>query len=340
MSKRFRTCDLNQVFLLPPSLQDWLPENHLARFIAEVTNELDLSKIVAVYGRKDGRGMAAYHPAMMVRMLLYGYCRGVVSSRKIERATHEDVAFRYLAADQHPDHDSIASFRQTHLQSLAELFTQALRLCDKAGLVKLGHVAIDGTKLKANASKHKAMSYERMVTKEQRLEAEIAVLRENVGALLSEAERIDAEEDERFGADRRGDELPEELRRRETRLAKIKEAKQALEAEARAAETARRAELEAQGKQPRAPRDGRDPFAPKPTAQRNFTDPESKIMKTADGSYHQCYNGQAIVDSVAQVIVVAELSDQAADQRQLQPALDQLDQNLEAVGAELPEGRC
>lgn len=167
MSKRFRTCDLNQVFLFPPSLQDWLPEGHLARFIAEVTNELDLSKIMAAYGRKDGRGMAAYHPAMMVRVLLYGYCRGVVSSRKIERAAYEDVAFRYLAADQHPDHDSIASFRQTHLQSLAELFTQALRLCDKAGLVKLGHVAIDGTKLKANASKHKAMSYERMVEKKR-----------------------------------------------------------------------------------------------------------------------------------------------------------------------------
>src|ERR1039458_1655543 len=153
--------------------------------IAEVTNELDLSKIVAVYGRKDGRGMAAYHPAMMVRMLVYGYCRGVVSSRKIERATHEDVAFRYLAADQHPDHDSIASFRQTHLQSLAELFTQALRLCDKAGLVKLGHVAIDGTKLKANASKHKAMSYERMVEKEKQL-------REEVDKLLAQAAQADA----------------------------------------------------------------------------------------------------------------------------------------------------
>jgi transposase len=173
VSKRFRTCDLDQVFLLPPALQDWLPEEHLARFIADITDQLDLSEILAVYARKDGRGMAAYHPAMIVRMLLYGYCRGVVSSRKIERATHEDVAFRYLAADQHPDHDTIADFRQTHLQSLARLFTQALQLCDKAGLIKLGHVAIDGSKLKANASKHKAMSYQRMVEKEKQLQEEV-----------------------------------------------------------------------------------------------------------------------------------------------------------------------
>ena len=151
---------------------------------------------------------------------------------------------------------------------------------------------------------------------------------------------MDAGEDERFGRDRRGDELPEELQRREQRLAKIKEAKEALEAEAREAETARRAELEAQGKKPRAPRDGRDPFAPKPTAQRNFTDPESKIMKTSDGSYHQCYSGQAIVDEKAQVIVVAERSDEAADAGQLEPAVEQLDENLQAIGAELPRARC
>jgi DDE family transposase len=197
---------------------------------------------------------------------------------------------------------------------------------------------LDGTKLRANASRHKAMSYERMVKKEARLEAEIAEIRANVDALLSEAERVDAEEDERFGPDRRGDELPAELWRRERRLAKIKEVKEALEREAREAETERRAELEAQGKKPRAPRDGRDPFAPKPIAQRNFTDPESKIMKTSDGSYHQCYSGQAIVDSVCQVIVVAELSDEAADQRQLQPALGQLGENVQAIGAQLPEG--
>jgi hypothetical protein len=243
-----------------------------------------------------------------------------------------------LCADQHPDYRSIARFRKRHLEALGELFVQALRLCKRAQLVGLGSLALDGTKVRANASRRKAMSYERMVKKETQLEAEIAALRENVRALLSEAERVDAEEDERFGPDRRGDELPEELRRREQRLAKIREAKEALEAEAREAETARRAELEAQGKTPRAPRDGRDPFAPKPTTQRNFTDPESKIMKTADGSFHQCYSGQAIVDGTAQVIVVAELSDQAPDARQLQPALGQLDENLDAIGAELAVG--
>src|SRR5438105_4741146 len=147
MSKRFRTCTLDQPLLLPPSLQDWLPEHHLARFIVDVVDELDLSKILAVYGSQDGRGLAAYHPVMMVRLLLYGYCRGVVSSRKIERATYEDVAFRYLAADEHPDHDTIADFRKEHLAHLSQLFVQVLRLCQQARLVKLGHVALDGTKV-------------------------------------------------------------------------------------------------------------------------------------------------------------------------------------------------
>jgi transposase len=336
VSKRFRTCDLNQVFLLPPSLQDWLPEGHLARFIAEVTNELDLSKIMATYGRKDGRGMAAYHPAMMVRVLLYGYCRGVVSSRKIERATYEDVAFRYLAADQHPDHDSIASFRQTHLQSLAELFTQALRLCDKAGLVKLGHVAIDGTKLKANASKHKAMSYERMVEKEKQL-------REEVDKLLAQAAQADTAEDAKYGKGNRGDELPAELARRESRLKKIAEAKAALEQEAReraavekveaeAKLEERRRQEEAQGKKfggrpPQVP----DPeqAKPEPKAQRNFTDPESRIMKDgATKSFMQAYNAQAAVDSHAQIIVAAAVTQEANDKKQLLPMLEQVAQNM------------
>lgn len=183
MSKQFRTCSLDQPLLLPPSLQDWLPEKHLARFIADVTEALDLSQILDEYGRRDGRGTLGYHPLMMVRLLLYGYCLGTVSSRKLERATYQDVAFRYLAADQHPDHDSIASFRQTHLQALAGLFMQALQLCEKAGLVKLGHVAINGTKLKANASKHKAMSYERMTEKEKQL-------REEVEKLLAQAAEV------------------------------------------------------------------------------------------------------------------------------------------------------
>lgn len=158
MSKRFRSCSLDQPFLLPPNLQDWLPEAHLARFVADVTNELDLSAIYAEYERKDGRGLAAYHPLLLVRLLLYSYCVGIFSSRRIEQATHDQIAFRYLAADQHPDHDTIAHFRQQHLENLGKLFLQALRLCHKAGLIKLGHVAIDGTKIMANASTHRSVS--------------------------------------------------------------------------------------------------------------------------------------------------------------------------------------
>ena len=243
-----------------------------------------------------------------------------------------------LCADRHPDYRSIARFRARHLEALGELFVQALRLCRQARLVGLGTLALDGTKLRANASRHKAMSYERMVKAEAQLEAEIAALRANVAALLEEAQAVDADEDARYGPDRRGDELPEELQRRKQRLARIREAKQALDAEAAKREAARRAELAAQGKTPRRPPNGRDPFKPRPGAQRNFTDPDSKIMKTSDGAYHQRYNGQAIVDAQAQVIVAAELSNQAPDARQLAPALDQLAENLEAIEAELPAG--
>ena len=336
--KTFRRYDPDQVLLMAPVLQEWVPEGDLAHFVSDLVESgtLDLQAIYESY--EEERGFPPYDPRLMVKLLVYGYANGVMSSRKLERATYRDVAVRMFCADQHPDYRSIARFRKRHLEALGELFVQALRLCKQAKLVGLGSLALDGTKLRANASRHKAMSYERMVTKEAQLEAEIAEIRANVDALLSEAEQVDAEEDERFGADRRGDELPEELRRRETRLAKIREAKQALEAQAREAETARRAELEAQGKQPRAPRDGRDPFAPKPSAQRNFTDPESKIMKTSDGSYHQCYSGQAVVDETAQVIVVAELSDQAPDAQQLEPALAQCQENLDAIGAEPPHG--
>ena len=336
--KTFRAYDPDQVLLMAPVLSEWVPEGDLAHFVSDLVESgtLDLGAIYASY--EEECGFPPYDPRLMVKLLVYGYANAVMSSRKLERATFRDVAVRMLCADQHPDYRSIARFRKRHLEALGELFVQALRLCRRAELVGLGSLALDGTKVRANASRHKAMSYERMVKKEQQLEAEIAELRKNVQALLSEAEAVDAEEDARFGPDRRGDELPEELQRRETRLAKIKEAKQALEAEARAAETARRAELEAQGKKPGKPRDGRDPFAPKPTSQRNFTDPESKIMKTSDGSFHQCYSGQAVVDSVAQVIVVAELSNQAPDARQLEPALEQLDANLQAIDAELPNG--
>jgi transposase len=209
--------------LLAPSLHDWLPEKHLARFLVDVVETLDLSAIYAWYEAGDGRGQAVYAPEMMVRVLLYGYATGTYSSRKIEARTYEDVAFRYQSADQHPDHDAIATFRKRHL---AELFTQALLLCEKAGLVKLGHVALDGTKIKANASKHKAMSYDRMGEAEQRLKQEI-------DALLKQADEADVAEDTQHGKGKRGDELPEELARRDSRLKKLQEAKAALEEEAR-----------------------------------------------------------------------------------------------------------
>ena len=336
MSKRFYTCDLNQPLLLPPSLQEWLPEGHLARFIADVVDQLDLSPIIAEYGRRDGRGQAAYHPIMMVRLLLYGYCRGTVSSRKIERATHEDVAFRYLAADQHPDHDTISNFRQMHLKNLAALFTQALQLCEKAGLIKLGHVAIDGTKLKANASKHKAMSYDRMTEKEKQL-------REEVEKLLAEAAQADAEEDTKYGKGQRGDDLPAELKRREKRLQKIAEAKAALEQEARERAVAEKAAVEAkleerrkqeeqQGKKfPGRPPQVPDPeqAKPEPKAQRNFTDPDSRIMMDgATQSFMQAYNAQAAVDSQAQIIVAAAITQEANDKKQLLPMLEQIEKNL------------
>lgn len=286
--KTFRSYDPEQVLLMAPVLSEWVPEGDLAHFVSDLVEDaLDLGPIYAAY--EEERGFPPYDPRLMLKLLIYGYANGVVSSRKLEAATYRDVAVRMLCADQHPDYRSIARFRARHLEALAELFVQALRLCRKARLVGLGMLALDGTKLRANASRHKAMSYERMVKAEAELETEIAELRERVGALLADAERTDAEEDERFGPDRRGDELPDELQRREGRLQVIREAKAALEAEAAEREAARRAELEAQGKRPRRPPGGRDPFKPKPTAQRNFTDHESKIMKSSDGAFHQCF---------------------------------------------------
>ena len=336
-AKTFRPYDQGQVLLMAPSVQDWVPDGHLARFVSDLVDEaLDLGAIYAAY--EDERGFPPYDPRLMVKLLIYGYATGTPSSRKLEERTYSDVAVRFLCADQHPDFRPIARFRKRHLPALADLFVQALRLCKQAGLVALGTLALDGTKLRANASRHKAMSYGRMVAKEAQLEAEIAAIRANAEGLLADAEQVDAGEDERFGADRRGDELPEDLQRREDRLARIRAAKQALEDEAREAETARRAKLAEQGKTPRQPPNGRDPFAPRPKAQRNFTDPDSKIMKTADGSFHQCFNGQAVVDSVAQVIVACEVSDQAPDAQQLEPALERLAENLDAIDAELPAG--
>ena len=336
--KTFRPYCPEQVLLMSPVLSEWLPEGHLAHFLADLVESgaLDLS---AVYGSYvEERGYPPYDPRLMVKLIVYGYAVGVVSSRKLERATYEDVPARMLCAGQHPDYRSIARFRKRHLEALSGLFVQSLRLCREADLVGLGALALDGTKLRANASRHKAMSYERMVKKEAELDCEVELLRRNVRLLFEEAERVDAEEDALYGPDRRGDELPERLRDREGRLAAIREAKEALEREAAEREQARREEMEREGRKPRPPRDGRDPFKPKPSAQRNFTDPESKIMKTSDGSFHQCFNAQAVVDSTSQVIVACELSDEAPDARQLAPALDQLADNLAAIGAELPAG--
>ena len=336
VEKAFRPYDPDQVLLMAPVLREWVPDGDLAHFVSDLVDSgaLDLSAIYAGY--IEERGFPPYDPRLMVKLLVYGYANGVTSSRKLERATYRDVAVRMLCADQHPDYRSIARFRERHLPALGELFVQALRLCRQGGLVGLGVLAVDGTKLRANASRHKAMSYERMVKKEGELEAEAGALRAQVDALLADAAASDAAEDAEFGADRRGDELPEELQRRETRLQKIREAKAALEVQAKAAEEARRAELRAEGREPRQPPGGRDPFVPQPKAQRNFTDPESRIMKTADGAFQQCYNGQAIVDSTTQVIVAAELSDQAPDARLLEGSLDQLAENLTSIDAELP----
>jgi len=331
MDKTFRTYSLDQRLLLPPDMREWLPDGELALFLSDVVDELDLSAIYRTY-EQDRRGQPPYHPAMMVKLLLYGYCTGVPSSRKIERATYLDVAFRVLAADQHPDHDSIAEFRKRHLDALADVFVQVLRLCQRAGLVTLGHVALDGTKIKANASKHKAMGYARMTEAEAQLEREIR-------ALLTAAEQVDAAEDAEHGRGRRGDELPAELARRESRLAKLREAKAALalEAKQRAAEHAEagRAKLAAReqrvgatkGKRPKIP----DPeqAVPEPQAQRNFTDPESRIMKDgATKEFVQAYNGQIAVDGHAQVIVACAVTQAAADAGQFVPLLEQITTHL------------
>jgi transposase len=340
--KTFKPYNPDQPFLLPPVLQDWLPEDHPAAFISEVVDAaLDLTPILATYETGDRRGQPPYHPALLVKLLLYGYCTGKPSSRQLERATYEEIPYRVLAANQHPDHDTIAAFRQTHLTALAALFVQVLRLCQRAGLVQLGHVALDGTKVLANASKHKAMSYGRMTETAQRLEAEIA-------ALFVEAQRVDAAEDAQYGKGRRGNELPAELARRESRLAKIRDAKATLEAEAKveAAEAAAAAQAKLAARERQTRETGRNPkgpaptvpdpteATPKPKAQRNFTDPESRIMKDgATKSFIQAYNAQAAVDGTAQVIVAADVTQEANDKQQLVPMLTEVEANCGASPA-------
>jgi transposase len=341
MSKTFRPYELNQRLLLPPDLREWLPEGHVALFVSDVVDALDLSAILQVYEQGDGRGQPPYDPALMVKLVVYAYCTGQPSSRQIERATYEEVPYRVLAADQHPDHASLAEFRKRHLAALANLFVQVLRLCQAAGLVKLGHVALDGTKVKANASKHKAMSYGRMAAAAQKLE-------EEVQELLAQAAAVDRTEDARYGQGQRGDELPAELARRESRLRKIREAKAALEQEAKeeaeaaaAAAQAKIAERQRQEAATGQKAKGRVPTVPDPTqarpeakAQRNFTDPDSRIMKDgASKAFEQAYNAQAAVDSQAQIIVAAAVTQDANDKQQLVPMLMAVQDNV----GQLPE---
>ena len=338
MAREFLSYDLDQPYLLPPDMREWVPKGHLIWFVSDLVDSLDLSAILSTYDKDETRGRAAYHPVMMTKLLLYAYAVGKPSSRKIERACFEEVPFRVLSGDRHPDHASISEFRRRHLAALAGLFTQVLSMCGRSGLVKLGHVAIDGTKVKANASKHKAMSYVRMCAAEEELERQVT-------RLLEEAERTDAEEDALYG-DARGDELPDELATREGRLKVIREAKAALEEEARekaAAEAKdaqeRREQREAKeaargkkfgGNPPAVP----DPAkaAPKAKDQRNFTDPDSRIMVDgSSGAFVAAYNAHAAVDEEAQVIVAASVTQQANDKRAFLPLLEDIESNLAAL---------
>ncbi len=328
MSKAYRPWNPDQDWLLPPSPRDWLPEGDLVYFMLDVVRTMDLSAITGKYEQEE-RGFPPFHPRMMVTLLLYSYCMGVYSSRRIQKLCERDAAYRVIVGDDVPNFRTISDFRKLHLSELQGLFVQVLQLCAQAGLVKVGLVSLDGSKVKANASRHKAMSYDYMQKQEERLQKEIA-------ELLSKAQSADEAEDARHGPDARGDELPEELARRETRLAKIQEAKQALEHAARTAaqaeEERRRAEEEARrevGESPR-PRQPVDP-TPDPKAQRNFTDPESKIMKVSNKGFDQCGNAQAVANE-EQIIVAADVTAAANDKQQVEPMVSQAQENLEAAG--------
>jgi len=302
MAKTYRPYSPDQMFLLPPSLRDWLPENHLVYFVGDVVDQLDLSKIEAVY-EKDDRGQPPYHPRMMTKILVYAYCVGVFSSRKIQKRLVEDVAFRVLAAGNQPDFRTISDFRKIHLDAIQDLFEQVLKLALTAGAIKLGRVALDGSKIKANASKHKAMSYKRMKEEERNLRVEVQ-------RLLKQAKAADDEEDARYGKDKDGDELPEELSRRETRLKRIKEAKRALEQRARE-----------EAKESKESKDPEEKTTPEDKAQYNFTDPESRIMKGADG-FVQAFNAQVVVEEVCQLIVAQAVTQEGNDKKQVVPMVD------------------
>lgn len=316
---RFKCCDRDTLYLLPPSIQDWLPENHLAHFVVDVVTKLDLRPIENAY---NGRGSDAYSPAMMVALLFYGYANRVFSSRKLELATYESIAFRYITANQHPDHDTIAAFRKRFLEELKSLFVQILMIAQTMGIVKLGQVALDGTKIKANASKHKALSWDHACKLELQIQAE-------VDSLLRQAEAGEREEIPD------GMNIPEELSRREKRLQTIDLAKQEIERRAteryaKEQETydqkkaARKAKEQESGKKPK----GREPKPPEPgpkkTDQLNLTDEDSRIMPAAGGTFEQAYNAQAGVDLNTMLIVENHVTQQPNDKQEIENTLGNL----------------
>ena len=325
MPTTFRPYQPDQGLLLAPDMRDWLAEGHLAHHVSDLVDGLDLTAFYAPY-EGDGRRKSPYEPRMMVKVMIYGYATGVFSSRGLARKLEEDVAFRVLAAGNFPSHRTICEFRRRHLADFKALFVEVVRLARETGVANFGKLSIDGTKVRANASKRKAMSYGRMLEEERRLESEIE-------ALLSRARETDAAEDARFGEAHRGDELPEELRRREDRLAAIRAARARLEARQREAD-------EARGREPGSKRNrkGGRPYKreygePDEKAQDNFTDPESRIMKTSSEGFQQCYNAQVAVEGEKQLIVATEVSSNASDQGRLVPLVDE----VEATHGERPE---
>ena len=318
MANEFRPYEPDQPHLLPVSPREWLPEGHLAYFIADVLAELDLGAVLKDY--PGGRGPKGYHPRMLLAVLFYGYCTGVYSSRKLAKHCETDIAFRVLSAGQLPDFRTLADFRRRHLAAFRRLFLEVLRLCREAGLVKLGHLSVDGSKYQANASQHKAVSYGRIPQAEAQLQAEIE-------ALLRQAEAQDQAEDAEHGPDQRGDELPEELRLRERRLARLREAKARLEE--RAQERARH-RAEAREATPEQTEEAVRKAVPQAKEQTNFTDPDSRIMKGQHG-WVQGYNAQIVVEEASGVIVAEEVSAHSADSTRLRAMLDAVDANLTAV---------
>jgi len=324
MAYNLVSCDREQGYLMPPSLKEWLDEGHLAWFTIDAVNQMDSGEFYSTY-RNDRWGAAAYDPSMMVAVLLYAYCRGIRSSRKIARALEEDVGFRVVAANQQPDFRTVCRFRAEHEEDLERLFVQVLRLCREAGLVKLGVVALDGAKVAANAALDANRSHE--------------AIEKEVRQMLAEARQVDAEEDRLFGSERRGDELPEGLGRRVERLKRLEEAKARLEREsaekAQAAQehiAQRQAGEVATGKKKRGRKPKMVETVPAAEAKANITDPDSRIMKTRQG-YVQGYNAQAIV-SQDQIIVAVGVTQEANDVQQLKPMLETLERTLEAAGIE------